>query len=109
MFADWSSWITVVCAGIVTLLARSSFIVLPQGTSVPEWLQRGLKFVAAAVLPALVIPAVLFREVAPGEMFNYYRVAAALFALLVAWKTRNLFATLGAGMVALWVLQWVMR
>jgi branched-subunit amino acid transport protein len=109
MFADWSSWITVVCAGIVTLLARSSFIVLPQGTAVPTWLQRGLKFVAAAVLPALVIPAVLFLEVVAGEMFNYYRVAAALFALLVAWKTRNLFATLGAGMVALWLLQWLTK
>lgn len=109
MSADWLSWLTVFAAGVVTLLARASFIVLPPGTPLPDWLKRGLKFVAAAVLPALVTPAVLFQDVPAGDMFNYYRVAATLVALTVAWKTRSLLATLGTGMGVLWLLQWVVK
>ena len=103
---DFYTWAIVCAGGAVTLLARASFIVLPPEIRVPEWLQRGLKYVAAAVLPALVLPDVLFRDVPTGEVINVFRVIAALLAILVAWKTRNIFATLGVGMVALWLLQY---
>ena len=106
MTGDFYTW-TIVCAGgAVTLLARASFIVLPPETRVPNWVQRCLKYVAAAVLPALVLPDVLFRDVAAGQTVNTYRIIAALVAMLAAWKTRNIFATLGAGMATLWLLQY---
>ena len=104
--SDWVAWATVIAAGIVTLAARASFIVMPPGTRVPAWLQRALKFVAAAVLPALVLPEVLFREVPTGDTINTLRLIAALLAMAVAWKTRNILATLCVGMAALWLLQW---
>jgi branched-subunit amino acid transport protein len=107
--ADWVSIGTILGAGVVTVLARGSFIVLPPDTKVPGWLTRALKFVAAAVLPALILPDVLFRDLPPGEIVNVYRILAAVIAGVVAWRTRNLFATLGAGMVALWVIQWLAR
>jgi branched-subunit amino acid transport protein len=103
---DWAGWLTVVAAGAVTLLARASFIVMPPGIRVPAWLQRALKFVAAAVLPALVLPEVLFREVPSGDAVNVCRIIAALLAMAVAWWTRNILATLCIGMAALWLLQW---
>jgi branched-subunit amino acid transport protein len=109
MTFDWLSWLTVLAAGVVTLLARASFIVLPAGITVPPWLQLALKFVAAAVLPALVLPEVLFRDALAGDIFNIYRIAAATLALIVAWKTRNLFATLGVGLGALWLMQWLLK
>ena len=106
MTGDFYTW-TIVCAGgAVTLFARASFIVLPPETRVPNWVQRCLKYVAAAVLPALVLPDVLFRDVAAGQAVNTYRIIAALVAMLAAWKTRNIFATLGAGMATLWLLQY---
>lgn len=106
MTGDFYTW-TIVCAGgAVTLLARASFIVLPPETRVPKWVQRCLKYVAAAVLPALVLPDVLFRDVAAGQAVNTYRIIAALVAMLAAWQTRNIFATLGAGMATLWFLQY---
>jgi branched-subunit amino acid transport protein len=102
--ANWQTWLTIVAAGVVTLLARASFIVLPPETRTPIWLQRGLKFVAAAVLPALVIPDVLFRDVPPGDVVNVYRIVAASIALLVAWRSRSVLATLGVGLGILWLL-----
>ncbi len=103
---DFYTWSIVCAGGVVTLLTRALFIVLPPETRVPEWLQRCLKYVAAAVLPALVLPDVLFRDLPAGEVVNIYRIIAALVAILVAWKTRNIFATLGAGMATLWLLQY---
>ncbi len=80
------AWLTVVFAGIVTLGIRASFIVLPPDTQVPAWLTGSLKYVAAAVLPALIAPDVLFRDVAPGDMFNIYRISAAVVAAVFAQR-----------------------
>lgn len=102
----WQGWAIVVCAGLVTLAARASFIVLPPHTRVPAWLLDSLKYVAAAVLPALVAPDVLFRDAPTGEIFNLYRIAAAAIATAFALKTRSVFGTLAPGMAALWLLKW---
>ncbi len=106
MTLDWLAWGTVVAGGAVTLAIRASFIMLPPGTRVPELLQRCLKYVAAAVLPALIVPDVLFRELAPGAAINTYRVIALLVASLVAWRTKSVVGTLVAGMGTLWLLKW---
>ena len=103
--ADWYSVATIVGAGLVTVVARASFIVLPAHTVVPSWLNRALKFVAAAVLPALILPDVLFRDLGPEQVVNGYRILAAVCAAWVAWRTRSIFATLGAGMAVLWLLK----
>ena len=103
---DWLNWGIVIAAGAVTLAARASFIVLPAGMRIPVWLTRALKYVAAAVLPALILPEVLYRDAPPGETINTIRVLAALVAMAVAWKTRSIFATLASGMLVLWLLKW---
>ncbi len=105
---DWVSVATIVAAGVVTVLARASFVLLPAETKVPVWFTRALKFVAAAVLPALILPDVMFRELQAGDSINGYRMIAALAAMLVAWRTKSIFATIGAGMVVLWLLKWWM-
>ena len=103
---DLLAWAIVVAAGAVTLMARASFIVLPASARLPAWLSRCLKYVAAAVLPALVLPEVLFRDLPVGEAVNLIRIVATIAAGVVALKTRNVFATLGTGMAVLWLLKW---
>lgn len=103
---DWTNWAIVFAAGAVTLAARASFIMLPPGVRVPALLTRCLRYVAAAVLPALVVPEVLFRDLPPDAALNVARIAAALVATIVALTTRSVFATLGGGMAALWLLKW---
>ena len=104
--SGWAAWATVIAAGLVTLAIRASFIVLPADTKVPAWLTGGLKYVAAAVLPALIAPDVLFRELAPGDALNIYRVIAAAVAMAFALKTKSIFGTLVVGMAVLWLLKW---
>ncbi len=100
-------WLTVLVFGAVTLLIRAAFIVLPPGTQVPRWATGALMFVGAAVLPALVVPSVLYQDLSPGQAVNTLRIIASLLAMGVAVLTKNVFATLSTGMVALWVLKWM--
>jgi branched-subunit amino acid transport protein len=79
---------------------------MPTDTKMPSWLTGSLKYVGAAVLPAIIAPDVLFRDVASGDVVNLYRVIAASVAALVVMKTRSVVGTMLAGMAVLWLLKW---
>jgi branched-subunit amino acid transport protein len=100
------TWLIVVFGGLVTFAVRASFILMPPDTDVPGWLTGSLKYVAAAVLPALLIPDVLFRDAAAGDVLNVYRIIAAVVAAAFAIKTRSTIGTMLTGMAILWLLKW---
>lgn len=101
-------WIIVPILGLGTYLIRLSFILLMERIPLPGAAHRMLRFIPASVLPALVLPAVLFGKTGITPLADPARTGAALIAMLVAWKTRNTLATIGAGMAALWTLQAVL-
>ncbi len=76
----------------------------------PPLLARALRHVPAAMLTAIVVPAIVFA--APGVLrldLDNVKLIAALVAGIVAWRWRNTLLTIGVGMGALWLLQWLMR
>ena len=73
--------------------------------TMPEWLRRALKYVPAAVLAALVFPALTHPAGVLDISLNNLRLLAGLGGALVAWKTRNVLWTLVTGMALLWILQ----
>lgn len=64
---------------------------------------RALRMIPPAVLGALVAPGVL-RAGGELDLVSWHVVAAAL-AALVAWRTRNVAATMAVGLSALMALQ----
>jgi branched-subunit amino acid transport protein len=96
-------------AGLLTFATRLSFIALLGRVETPPLLARALRFVPPAVLSAIALPELLVREgridASPGNP----RLLAGLAALLVAWRTRSVPLTIGAGMAALWALQLLSR
>ena len=97
---------TIVTIGIGTYLLRLSFVGILGARTMPGWAMVPLRFVAPAVLAALVAPAVLLRDgsVDLAPVTNL-RALAALVALLIAWKTKNVAAVIVAGMAVVWLLQ----
>lgn len=95
--------------GIGTYLIRLSFIGIVGDRAMPDWALVPLRFVGPAVLAALAAPAVLLHEgavdLAPG---TNPRAIAALVALLLAWRTKNIAVVIAAGMVTVWALQAVL-
>lgn len=97
------AWILFLVIGLGTFLLRFSAIALwgRLGT-VPDSVERGLRFIPPAVLSALVLPAIATSN---GHFEIGPRMAAGLVAVVVAWKTRSVFFTIVAGMAALWIIQ----
>ncbi|MFB6193505.1 MAG: AzlD domain-containing protein [Halobaculum sp.] len=96
-----SVWLAVVLAGVGTYALRASFLFLfDRLGTVPSQIETALGMVPAAVLAALVVPAVLAHDGSVSLLGNTRLVAAAL-AGLVAWYTESVLATILIGLVAL--------
>ena len=100
------AWIALLAAAALTFAIRLSFIGLQGDREFPLALKKALRFVPASVLAAIVWPAVFAPHKAMNLSPGNVQIYAALIAAAVAWKTRNILATLGVGMGTLWLLQW---
>ena len=97
-------WLTIIGMGIVTYAIRLSLIVLLERIEVPPLVQRALRFVPPAVFSAIILPEVLSPGGALDISFGNDRLIAGILAAVVAWRTKNVFLSIAAGMVALWIL-----
>lgn len=98
-------WIIIIVSGILTFGLRLSFIYLFGRVDAPPMLQRALKYVPVAVLPALVLPALLIRDGELNASIGNERLIAGIVAAIVAWRSKSVLLTIVVGMVSLWVLQ----
>lgn len=99
----------LVLVGALTYLYRYSMIGLFASRSLPGWLHALCRHIAPASFAALTASALF---VTGGEVvfaFDTPRPWAALVAVLVAWRTRNVLATIGAGMAALYFFKFLSR
>jgi branched-subunit amino acid transport protein len=100
-----SLWLLIILAGVITFATRLSFILFWGRLSIPEWLQRALRFVPPAVLTAIIFPELLIRDGSLALSLSNPRLIAGAFAILVGLKTKNIIWTILVGMSLLWVLQ----
>ena len=93
-----SFWLTLTGMAVVTFGSR--FAGLALRVELPAFWIRFLHFVPIAVFAALVSPSI---EGPRGEW--PIRVAAAMFAAVAAWRTRQLWVAIAVGMAAFWLLR----
>jgi len=104
-YPDPTLWLTIVVIGVLTFGIRVSFIALfGRLDEVPPRVDTLLRYVPAAVLAGLVFPKFVALGGGGPEIDKLLAGAAAV---LVAWRTENVLATLGAGMGTLWVLRFL--
>ncbi len=101
-----SNWLVVVVIGVGTYALRLSFIGILGTRPLPVWAERPLRYVAPAVLAALVLPAVVLAEgAADVTPAGNPRFLAAVVAGLVAWRRSSVAGVIMVGMGLLWILQ----
>jgi branched-subunit amino acid transport protein len=100
---SWLPWLAL--GGLLTFLTRLSFIALLGRLETPPRLARALRFVPPAILSAVILPELVLRQGAIALSPGNERLVAGLAAVLVAWLTKNVLATIAVGMAALWALQ----
>jgi branched-subunit amino acid transport protein len=86
---------------VVTYATRVTMIAL-LGKQLPPLVQRWLRYVPAAVLAALIAPAALMPQ---GRLEWGPHTPAVAVATIVAWRTRNVLATITVGMVVFYALR----
>ena len=97
--------LSILGMGLITYLIRLSLFLLPDRVVLPPWLLRALRYVPAAVLSAIIFPELFLPNGALDISLGNERLLAGLVAIVIAWRTRNVFVIVAAGMIALWLLQ----
>jgi branched-subunit amino acid transport protein len=100
-------YLTLVAMAIVTILPRIIPVGFLAGRKMPEWLVTWLKFVPISVLSAMLILDLAWKDEKLALTPSNLMLPAAALGFLVAIRTRNLFATVSAGMAALALLRLV--
>jgi branched-subunit amino acid transport protein len=109
MESSLTLWLTILACGIVTFLMRMSFIAIHGRVTMPLWFTRALTFVPVAVLSAMTLPEILIQNNAVNFALRNPKFLAAILAVIVAWRTRNVLATIAVGMAVLWTIQYVVK
>jgi branched-subunit amino acid transport protein len=90
----------------VTMAARIPVLMLLSRRKLPEGVIRALRYVPPAVLAAIILPIAVLRDSKPYLAIENATLMASVFAVLIAWWTRNLLLTivLGMGFLLAWRL-----
>ena len=100
-------WLVMLVGGVLTFGIRFSLIYLFGKLHIPETVRRSLHYVPPAVLSAIIFPELFLKD---GELYfsiDNVRLLAGLVAVGVAWFSKNTLVTIIAGMVALFLLQFL--
>jgi branched-subunit amino acid transport protein len=91
----------------VTFLVRWPVLALVSRITLPQVVLDGMKFIPPAVLAAIIAPA-MFTPAGTLDLHpsNAYLVAG-IASGLIAWRTRNLLATIVLGMTIFLVWRWL--
>ncbi|MBY6155345.1 AzlD domain-containing protein [Vannielia litorea] len=105
MISDAAFWTLTAALGVGTFLIRFSFLGLLGGRQLPDWALLHLKYVGAAVFPALITPLLLWPDATGGQTDPVRLLAAA--AAFAAGIRFGVVPAIVAGMGSLYLLQFI--
>ncbi|WP_293759653.1 AzlD domain-containing protein [uncultured Aquitalea sp.] len=101
-------WLAILGMMAVTVAIRASFLVFGQRLAFPDWLNRALHYVPAAVLSALVVPMALAPggtlDIRPGNPW----LVGTLVSLAVAFKTGKTLLAIVVSFVVYGAMRWLL-
>lgn len=104
--ADWYLYAAIGLLALCTLLTRATYHVFGHRVPLSDGVRRALRYAPAAALTAIIVP-ILLPWSTPDSMATVVdqRLFAALVAIWLFQKTRNVLIMISGGMVVFWVLR----
>ena len=101
------SWLSITIAGILTYFTRMTMIALVRRDLLGEKIKAVLAYVPSAVFPAIIFPGIFINDFGTFIEMNDPKIFGALVAVIVGYFSKNIIATISAGLVSYWFLIFV--
>jgi len=100
-------WSTIIYCGIITYLTRFSMIFLLKVDILNNKTKKVLSYVPSAIFPAIIFPPIFLDNTGSLDIESNPKILAAIFAIIVGYLSKNILATIFAGLVSYWFLIFV--
>ena len=100
--------VIIVGMALVTIAIRYPLLALLGKITLPEPIFRALKYVPPAVLTAIIVPAMLFKNDELVISYTNDYLIAGIISVVVAWRSKNLLLTIVVGMASLLAWRWLL-
>jgi branched-subunit amino acid transport protein len=97
-------WSIIIYCGLITFLTRFSMIFLLKKDVINEKTKKVLSFVPAAIFPAIIFPPIFLNNTGSLDLESNPKILAAIIAIIVGYFSKNIIATIFAGLVSYWFL-----
>ena len=99
-----NNWILIISCGLITFLTRFSMIAILKKEMFNNKIREILSYVPSAIFPAIIFPAIFLDEFGVFYIENNPKILAAFIAVFVGLISKNILATIFAGLAAYWIL-----
>ncbi|MBA2413971.1 MAG: AzlD domain-containing protein [Burkholderiaceae bacterium] len=103
--SDFEIWSVIIALTLITILMRSSFLMLGDYFPLPERVQHGLRYAPVCALIALVTPELFLTQGALDVSLANPKLIAGIAAAVVTLTTRSMIAAMAIGMLLFTVLR----
>ena len=101
------TWFTIIIAGILTYFTRMTMIALVSREMLGDKIKAVLEYVPSAVFPAIIFPAIFINDFGSFVEINDPKIFGAIVAVIVGYFSKNIIATILAGLLSYWFLIFV--
>jgi branched-subunit amino acid transport protein len=97
-------WSLILYCGAITFLTRFSMIFLLKKDVFNNKTKKILSYVPAAIFPAIIFPPIFLDNSGSLDLENNPKILAAIVAIIVGYLSKNIIATIFAGLISYWFL-----
>jgi branched-subunit amino acid transport protein len=99
-----TSWLLITYCGLITFFTRFSMIALLKKEMFNERVREVLSYVPSAIFPAIIFPAIFLNNAGSIQIEDNPKILATIVAMGVGIFSRNILATIFAGLASYWYL-----
>ena len=97
-------WSLIIYCGLITFFSRFLMIAILKKEMFTNRIREVLSFVPSAIFPAIIFPAIFLDTTGDLLIQNNPKILASLVAVIVGILSKNIIATIFAGLAAYWYI-----
>ncbi len=95
---------SILVAGILTYFSRMTMVALVSRDMLSDRIKGVLAYVPSAVFPAIIFPGIFINDYGNFIEMNDPKIFAAIVAVIIGYFSKNIIATILAGLISYWFL-----